>query len=186
MDKLEKQLIKIIKKQEWLMELLREVRKLKLPDWYIAAGTIRNTVWDYLHNKERTPLNDIDIVFFDDSDQEREENAKKILAKKFPGQEFELINQAKTHLFEANKNRPKIHSSCEAISFFSETATCVGVRLEDDDSFTVCAVHGLDDLMNLIVQHSPTYHQSMEIYFNRVKEKKWKQIWPKLKILHHQ
>src|SRR5712664_2713902 len=31
------------------MEQLRSVRTLDLPDWCIAAGFVRNRVWDHLH-----------------------------------------------------------------------------------------------------------------------------------------
>ena len=31
------------------MEQLRAVRSLDLPDWCIAAGFVRNRVWDHLH-----------------------------------------------------------------------------------------------------------------------------------------
>ena len=45
-----KKLISIVRTQDWLMGVLKEVRSLELPDWYIAAGAIRNTVWNNLHN----------------------------------------------------------------------------------------------------------------------------------------
>ncbi len=40
----EAKLIQIIRQQGWLMGALKNVRDLKLPDWYIAAGAIRNTI----------------------------------------------------------------------------------------------------------------------------------------------
>ena len=49
---------KIIRKDFFIMDILKTVRTLNLPDWYIAAGVIRNTVWDVLHGyKTRTSLN---------------------------------------------------------------------------------------------------------------------------------
>jgi hypothetical protein len=46
---------------------------LKLPDGYIAAGYIRNRVWDHLHGfTERTPLNDVDVVYFNPHDLSEE------------------------------------------------------------------------------------------------------------------
>lgn len=47
------------------MPLLKTVAALALPDCYIAAGFVRNMVWDYLHDYDATPLNDVDVVFFD-------------------------------------------------------------------------------------------------------------------------
>ncbi|ERM53656.1 hypothetical protein P780_16015, partial [Vibrio mimicus CAIM 1882] len=52
------------------------VYQLELPQCYIAAGFVRNLVWDSLHrNVKLTQLNDIDVIFFDvdclDSDYEK-------------------------------------------------------------------------------------------------------------------
>lgn len=48
---------------------LRAVRALALPDWCIAAGFVRNRVWDHLHgiSPARAPA-DIDVLYYDASD----------------------------------------------------------------------------------------------------------------------
>src|SRR3989344_9254644 len=102
-EKYEETLAHIIKEQPWLMEALGNVRDLKLPDWYIAAGAIRNTIWNYLHNMPTTShQQDIDVVYFDSSDMngEREKNSEEILRKKSPNLKWEVVNQARAHLFE--------------------------------------------------------------------------------------
>ena len=41
---------------------------LGLKDWCLAAGFVRNLVWDKLHGyEEATPLNDIDLIYYDES-----------------------------------------------------------------------------------------------------------------------
>lgn len=50
------------------MECLQAVRALNLPDWFIAAGFVRNAIWDHLHSLPMTPLNDVDVVYFDPDD----------------------------------------------------------------------------------------------------------------------
>ena len=40
---------RIIAEDAIAMEQLRAVRELALPDWCIAAGFVRNRVWDHLH-----------------------------------------------------------------------------------------------------------------------------------------
>ena len=73
------QLKEIIRKEKWLMNLLVSVRELGLPDWYLAAGVIRNTVWDVLHGyKKHTPLNDIDVVYFYPKKKFLEQDRKNI------------------------------------------------------------------------------------------------------------
>src|ERR671919_519571 len=56
----------LVRSDAWLMDLLRVVRTLDLADWCIAAGAIRNLVWDHLHgHSQRTPPSDIDVLFYD-------------------------------------------------------------------------------------------------------------------------
>jgi len=79
--------------------------------------------------------------------------------------------------------RPPVKSSCESIAYWGETPTCVGVRLNDDDSITICAPHGLDDLMNLVVKPVPKPYQDLSFYKKRVESKNWDKFWSKLKII---
>jgi hypothetical protein len=41
---------------------------LNIQDGYIAAGFVRNLVWDKLHHIESQPLNDIDVIYWCDID----------------------------------------------------------------------------------------------------------------------
>ena len=185
-NKYETKLIQIIRQQDWLMGALKNVRDLRLPDWYIAAGAIRNSVWNHLHNFPTTShQQDVDVVYFDSSDmnREREKASEEILRKKLPNLKWEVVNQARGHLFEhGQKTRQPANSSCESIAYWSETPTCIGIRLEDDGSFTICAPHGLDDLMNLVVKPIPQPYQNLTLYRERIYEKHWNKFWPKLKI----
>ncbi len=186
-ENFENKLIEIIQNEGWLMEGLRNVRSLNLPDWYVAAGAIRNTVWNKLHGiSGNSNMADIDVVYFDDSDMEGEiekESEKRLMAMN-PSLNWEVVNQSRSHLFYHGRGvfQPKMKSSCESISYWSETPTCIGARLEQDDSITICSPHGLDDLMNLIVRPIPKPYQNMPLYDERIKEKKWDKTWPKLKI----
>ena len=182
-------LIQIVKEQDWLIDLLKATRELQLPDWYIAAGTIRNTVWNVLHCfQSELHQNDVDVVYFDSSDVsgKKTKGYERRLRESFPKREWEVVNQAGAHLMNCNKelNRMPAKSSCEAIAYWSETATSVGIRLEEDNSFTIGAPHSFDDLMNLIVRPVPKPYQALQLYERRVREKKWQEIWPKLTILH--
>ena len=184
----EEDLIQIVREQDWLMELLQATRELDLPDWYIAAGAIRNTVWNHLHGfPTQNNQQDVDVAYFDCSDlcEEKAESYQEALRSRVPAARWEVVNQAGAHQMECVKKfvRRPAKSSCEAIAYWSETATCVGVRLEKDNSFTVAAPHGLDDLMSLIVRAVPKPYQSLQLYEQRVREKNWQTIWPKLTIL---
>lgn len=181
-------LLQIIKMQDWLMEAFRNVRDLELPDWYIAAGAIRNTVWNHLHSYDtKHHQRDIDVAYFDANDMngELEKISEEKLKIKLPHLKWEVINQARAHLFdyEWRGNRPPVNSTCESIAYWSETPTCAGIRLEADNQFTICAPHGLDDLMNLVVKPIPLPFQNLLLYRKRIQEKQWHQTWPKLNII---
>ncbi len=184
----EKELIKIIKQQPWLIEALEQAKSLNLPDWYIAAGAIRNTVWNYYHKFPTDKnQNDVDVVYFDPKDMKgkKEKEYENKLKSINPKLNWEVVNQARAHLFKTNlkKDIPASKSSCETISHWTETATCTGIRLQKDNSFTICAPYGLSDLMKLIVKPIPKPYQDLPLYKERITKKKWKKIWPRLSIL---
>src|SRR6201994_3802795 len=83
------------------MKQLRAVRALGLPDWCIAAGFVRNRVWDHLHGiAPGRPLADIDVIYFDASDltKERELEYEAWLGKLVPGAPWQVRNQARMHV----------------------------------------------------------------------------------------
>ena len=58
------------------MKQLRAVRMLALPDWCIAAGFVRNRVWDHLHGiAPPRPPADIDVLYYDATDLSKEREA---------------------------------------------------------------------------------------------------------------
>src|SRR5262245_34828741 len=82
------------------MEQLRSVRALGLPDWCIAAGFVRNRVWDHLHGiAPPRPTNDIDVLYYDASDLSKatEQAHEARLAARLPAP-WQVRNQARMHL----------------------------------------------------------------------------------------
>ena len=61
--------ISILKKNKELMSILDYVCKLNLPNFYIAAGSVFQTIWNYFDNNDLNyGIKDIDIIYFDKSD----------------------------------------------------------------------------------------------------------------------
>ena len=59
-------IVNLIKQDPIRVEALSQVYKLNLPQCYIAAGFVRNVVWDAIHSyKTPTVLNDVDVIYFD-------------------------------------------------------------------------------------------------------------------------
>ena len=177
----EKDLLNLIEKDEWMMNILHVAEKLNFPDWVIGAGFVRNKVWDYLHGyiKKEVETNDIDLVYYDPNgnDQKTDEELSQKLRKE-TGIKWEIVNEAYAHKWN---NLPPYKSTEDALSQWPETATGIGVKLEGG-KLKLIAPHGIDDLINLVVRPSPKFPDGMERVKERAEEKKWMAKWPKLKF----
>ena len=176
----EKDIINLIGKDKWMMKVLKIVRSLDLPDWWIGAGFVRGKVWDTLHGyKKRTPLPDIDVIYFDKSDFSSETEYEEVLKKQMPEVRWSVTNQARMHVFHNDK---PYHNSEDALSKWVETATCIGVKLKNSKLY-LAAPWGIDDLVSLKLRPTKFYKDKPEVFYERIKEKEWLKKWPKLKIL---
>ena len=177
------QILSLIEQDGWMMDVLRAVRDLHLPDWWIGAGFVRAKVWDYLHGyKIRTPIADIDVIYFDskNTNEEIEEKYQAQLHSVMPKENWSVTNQARMH---TEHNDAPYKNSEEALSCWVETPTCIAVRFEEDNVLSLIAPHGIDDLVKCIVRPTPACKKRMDVYRERIAEKNWKAKWPKLNIL---
>lgn len=184
----EQQLRKLIFNNDALMQILQAVRASHLPDWLVGAGVIRNLVWDQLHGYQQlTPAGDIDVAFFDlnDLSSERDEVADAALHAILPGVAWEATNQAAVHLWydkHFGKIVSPLSSTKAAIATWPETATCVAVRYQADDSLMVVAPFGLQDLFEMTLRRNPA-QVTLEQYRQRYREKRIADKWPLVKII---
>jgi len=163
------------------MKQLRAARSLGLPDWCIAAGFVRNRVWDHLHDLEPTPLADIDVLYYDASDLSREtEQAFEARLATLEPAPWQVRNQARMHLW---KGLPQHKDTADSMIYWLETVTAVGVRLEADDSLTVIAPIGTDDLLGLKCRPTAFGRSQLEEYKARIAAKRWRELWPKVEFL---
>jgi hypothetical protein len=173
----------IITQDPVAMIQLRAVRRLGLPDWCIAAGFVRNRVWDHLHGivPAREPA-DIDVLYFDAGDlsKERESEHERRLAELMPGLPWQVRNQARMHVW---KDLPPHRDTADAMIYWLETVTAVGVRLEHDDSLTVVSPLGTDDLLGLCCQPTAFGRTRRDEYEARITAKRWREMWPKVRFL---
>ncbi|HEV2563724.1 MAG TPA: nucleotidyltransferase family protein [Microvirga sp.] len=166
-----------------LHALLSHVERLGLPDGWIGAGFIRNTVWDVLHGRaiDVSRLNDVDVIFFDPGDtrRERESDLQNRLHEHAPGMAWSVKNQARMHL--RNGDSP-YRDTVDAVAHWAETATAIAAR-SIRGRVEVMAPHGVEDLLNLIVRPTPPFEWKMEVYRERVLGQDWPARWPKLTVL---
>lgn len=165
------------------MACLHSVAALHLPDCYLASGFLRNAIWDALHGKKsRTPLNDVDVVYFDATDftTAAEAQIKTELHKRLPEAPWEVRNQARMH--GRNGHEP-YRDTAHAIAHWVETPTCVGIRLQAEGQFQIVAPFGLAENWLCRVTPNPQVSHPPVVYNMRIRQKRWQQLWPKLQIV---
>ncbi|MNJ44602.1 hypothetical protein D3C77_396580 [compost metagenome] len=173
------QLKQMIVKCEPLLCDLRTIRRLNLPECYIAAGYIRSYVWDVLHGYGfRSRHDDMDVVYFDKRhcSESQDLALQSRLIEETGNERWSVKNQARMHV---RNGAAPYTSTYDAMSRWPETATAVGVRLNADDELEIIAPHGLGDLFGLVVRRSPLFVDRM-YYLERVRRKNWLQDWPLL------
>jgi hypothetical protein len=164
------------------MAQLRAARELALPDWCIAAGFVRNRVWDALHGvAPRREPHDVDVLFFDPADagRAREADAEAYLGLKMPGTAWEVRNQARMHVA---KGLPPHRDTAHAMTFWLETPTAVGIRLDADDTLSLLAPFGVEDLVGLVCRPTPWGAARRADYASRIAAKRWHVLWPRLRF----
>ncbi|MDQ0088676.1 hypothetical protein J2T12_002086 [Paenibacillus anaericanus] len=175
-------LLHMIRENSDMMADLVSVSLLSLPQACIAAGYLRNYVWDILHGYElRTPYNDVDVLYYDPSclEEEVEKEYEAKLRELNPTHNWSVKNQARMHM----KSGESPYCSVEdAMLRWPETATAVGIRLDRNGEIELIAPHGLDDLFSLRVRQSP-YCRDNELFMRRIAQKEWLRIWPQLLVV---
>lgn len=171
-----------------VVEVLNRAETLPLPDWYLTAGCLFQTVWNHLHGyPPASGILDYDLFYCDPTDLswEAEDDVIKRTAEAFTdvGVDVQIRNQARVHLwFEDHFGIPiaPFASSRDAIRNFLAIACCLGVRTNDGD-IGVYAPFGTDDLFKLIIRRNPDAVGPQSAY--EKKTDRWAQLWPRLTIL---
>jgi uncharacterized protein len=170
-----------------LSEILWRFDNIGLPDGWVVAGCIAQTIWNLAcgHAAE-FGIKDIDLVYFDpiDLSAETEAEHEKRLADYFGylSVKLDVKNEARVHLwYEETFGYPiaPYRSSADAIASFPTTATAVGVR-RVRNKFECYAPFGLHDLFALKVR--PNKRQITHAIY-AAKVRRWQSVWPELTFL---
>lgn len=181
----EEDIIRLISADRWMMDIIHTAKSLELPDWWVCAGFVRTKIWDALHGyTERTPLPDVDVVYFDASmtDEAVEKDLEAKLRRIAPDVPWSVKNEARMH--KINDFAP-YSSSVDAISKFPETVTALGVTLDANNRLVLTAPCGIEDVLHMHVKPTPSFREHPElisVYNRRITQKNWKAKWPKVAV----
>ena len=169
-----------------LAPVLRHWPDIGLPNGWLAAGAVAQTIWNVAHGyPPDANIRDIDLAYFDAGDLSAEAEARNEtrITNLFSdlGVAVDVKNEARVHLWYPAKFGYSIapyRSAEEAIATFPTTATAVGVR-PHGSQLEICAPFGLDDLLGLVVR--PNKAQITRAIYE-AKVARWRLCWPNLKI----
>ena len=173
-----------LSQNRWIEEILTRFDEIDLPDSWLVAGCVAQTIWNLRCNQPaELSIKDVDLIYFDAQDltAETESAHEKRLRDLFRALPLKLDvkNEARVHLWYQDRFGYSIKpysSSADAIASFPTTATSVGIR-RVFGKFECCAPFGLDDLFGLVVK--PNKRQITRAIYE-AKIARWRSIWPDL------
>lgn len=178
----------IIRGEPVLMEVLAGLREDGLPEGLLVAGALYNAAWNALSGRPTLHgVNDLDVFYFDASDigYDAEDVVIRRLAARFGHLPVpvQVRNQARVHLWFPEKFGTAftpLSSAGEMLGRYAAKTHAVAARLEADDSLTILAPFGLDDIFsfrlvpNPALANQPGYEK---------KAARAKAVWPELTVV---
>lgn len=181
--RLEEKLATLLDGDPWHRDCLCLVRDVLGPDCWIAAGFVRNIVWDLIFGDGTLrPETDVDVLFFDTIDQSpaTEQALQARLTDAAPNIPWQVRNQARMH--ERNGDRPYIGLR-DAMTFWLETATGIAVRRSSSGGIDILSAYGLSDLFDGILRPTPSGTERRNELEERMAAKAWLSRWPGVRYL---
>lgn len=175
---------KILRKNTKLMKILEILERDEIRNYYVGAGAINQTIFNYYHGYEIDyGIKDYDIVYYDeDLSYEKEDIIIKRLENKFKDLNVfvDIKNQARVYIWYYEKygiKREPYNSVEDAIASWGATITCIGIRLEKGN-LVVCAPYGLNDIFEMVIR--PVKREFTKKAYD-VRANRWMNKWPMLK-----
>lgn len=168
-----------------IRRILEMIRSLGLRDSWLAAGSVRNFIWNLLSDKPGFDADtDVDVIFYNpDLSYEETVALERALKRSVPDYSWELKNQVYMH--RHSPGTAPYTSARDAISKYPERCTAIGLRLLDNDELELFAPYGLEDILQYQVRPTPHFMADEErkaLYIQRLGQKNWQTRWPQLKI----
>ncbi len=167
--------------------LLERLPDLSLPDCYLVAGCLFQTVWNCLSGKRPDEdIVDYDVFYYDPTDLswEAEDAVIRRAEAAFGdlGVEVQVRNQARVHLWYGRKfglECPPLRSSRDGIDHFLSQSSCYGIG-RHAGAAEVYAPFGFADLFSMTVR--PNCRRDLPEVYHR-KARRWAEAWPRLQVI---
>ena len=182
----QKQLIHWLLQDQQRMQILQIAADFcennHLTAWGLAAGFVRNLVWDHLHHyTDATALNDIDLIYFNAA------NTVEYIDLKFEQElkqrlniNWSVKNQARMHT--RNHDLP-YKNIADAMSYWPEVETAIAMLIRHHQ-IEIIAPFGLTSLFKGYISLN-TKRPKPELFQQRIQQKKWLEQWPNLQVKLH-
>lgn len=168
-----------------LVAVLRGARTLDLPGWWVAAGAVVQTIWNYVTGRDpQHGVRDYDLIYHDPSDLSWEAEDAVITTGRevFGDVPVEIRNEARVHLWYEKRFGvpcPPYDSAEDAIDSFPATTCSLGVRITAWGGWKLYAPYGVADAFNLVVRPNPR-QAPRHVY--EAKVARWSSAWPELTV----
>lgn len=186
-ETLERDLEAIVLASPLTAAVIAEWDAIGLPDAFLAAGAVAQTVWNRMFDLPPTHgIADIDIVYHDADDLSQASEARHAeriaaLFGRLPVR-VDVKNEARVHLWYEARFGYSIapyRSTADAIATFPTTATAIGLR-PNASGLRIEAPFGVADLMDGIVRAN---RRQITRAIYEEKARRWRGVWPRLAVL---
>ena len=175
----------IVLRNETVRRLADLLAGLELPDSYVAAGCLCQTVWNHMSGFPPSHgVTDYDVLYCDleDLSWEGEDRIIRRCTAAFADLDVDVQvrNQARVHLWYPEKfgvpHKP-LRSTREGIDSFLHCCSALGYGglRKTPDSYDVYAPFGFDDVFGMVVR--PNYLYSLAERYEE-KADRWRRTWP--------
>ena len=183
-------MISILKKNTYLMDVLDYIETLQLLNYYIAAGSIFQTVWNYYDQKDLNyNIKDIDVIYYDNTDLSVEKDIKyynlinDFCKNKGYKYEIDVSNEARMHLWKKEKFNIDVEPykcSEDAIDKWVATVHAIGITKENGE-IKIYAPYGLSDIYSKTIRPIKHKYNTKEIYYKKASS--WNERFDNLNIV---
>jgi hypothetical protein len=183
----ERRFLDLVLRNRAVAALLERLPGLDLPDCYLVAGCLYQTVWNCLSGRRTDAhIADYDVFYHDPTDLSWEAEDQVIrrvdAACGDLGVEVQIRNQARVHLWYGRKFGlacPPLRDSRDSIDHFLNQSACVGIGCRAGAT-EIYAPFGFGDLFSMTMRPNP--RRALPKFYYR-QAARLTRAWPGLKVI---